>query len=649
MYQLSGNIREKGVSSQHANDEGSNSRRRDDDHDDLQSAIEDDINFDAHALSAIGGAERGVGENSTVVGVGPSIDEENRITPLIRDEAEETQNVPPSAPAQPNPSQTTFEGVLAEDPSQIRDSMLQNAVEAKDVRVFDETGGKWKRWMPYAIGGIVLLVLVAVGVSLGVVIPRQRSAVLSTTESPSAAPSEAPSQAPTSTSFSVIAQAVESVFGTTLDDTTSPQYKAAQWMAEEDQLIVDPSNDLSRFAQRYAMVVFYYATGGDTSWIRQANFLSPTLDICSWQEENPTGNTTLGIYGIQCGNIFAIEFFRNNLTGTLPDELGALSSLNALLLNWNSLSGPVPPTIFNDNLQYLSLPFNNVTGTIPTDVGSGAMLQIWFQESSLSGTIPSELGRNTDLQALTLSYSMLTGTIPDTLLNLSEMILLDISFNKLSGVLPLSFPSRWSKMEQFTFGTNHLRGTLPDTIGNLPLRILGAGNNSLTGTIPNSLLNISNLTVLNLEANHFTGSLPFDWSRLSLLEFLSLANNKLTGSLPLSMANLTSLSVTNLANNSFSSTIPPDFGALTNIKLMLLQENSFTGTVPRTIRRWTSLNSLTLNLNNITGDMSFMCNSIDTTRPWTSSIVTLYADCLGEVVCPCCTICCAEDDTCDFQ
>jgi hypothetical protein len=316
LYQLSGNIREKGVSSQLANDEESNSWRRHDDNDDLQSAI-DDINFDVHApfSSAIGDADRGVGENSTVVGVGPSIDEENRITPLIWDEAEETQNVAPSAPAQPNPSQTTFEGVLAEDPSLIRDSMLQNAVEAKDVRVFDETGGKWKRWMPYAIGGIVLLVLVAVGVSLGVVIPRQRSAVLSATESPSAAPSEAPSQAPTSTSFSVIAQAVESVFGTTLDDATSPQYKAAQWMAEEDQLIVDPSDDLSRFAQRYAMVVFYYATGGDTSWIRQANFLSPTLDICSWQEENPTATTIVGIYGIQCGNIFAIEFCKHEPRG----------------------------------------------------------------------------------------------------------------------------------------------------------------------------------------------------------------------------------------------------------------------------------------------------------------------------------------------
>jgi hypothetical protein len=74
LYQLSGNIREKGVSSQHANDAESNSRRRDDDRDDMQSAL-DDINCDVHApfSSAIGDAERGVGENSSVLGVTGSI------------------------------------------------------------------------------------------------------------------------------------------------------------------------------------------------------------------------------------------------------------------------------------------------------------------------------------------------------------------------------------------------------------------------------------------------------------------------------------------------------------------------------------------------------------------------------------------------
>ena len=304
LYQLSVGTSEKGVSAKEIKDEESNSRGGDD-QDDLQRAI-DDIHFNAAAPSSTsrGSAEYGVNTSEN-----PDVNEMNTVTV----EAEDTQNVAPSAPAQPNPSQTTFEGVLAEDPLQIRDSMLQNAVEAKDVRVFDETGGKWKRWMPFAIGGLVLLVLIAVGVSLGVVIPRQRNAVLGTTESPSAAPSQAPSQAPTSASFSVISQAVESIFGTKLDDTTSPQYRAAQWMTEEDQLITNPLDDISRFAQRYAMVVFYYATGGDTSWINQANFLSPNLDICSWQEDAPASTSILGFYGVQClnieqGEVFAIEF-----------------------------------------------------------------------------------------------------------------------------------------------------------------------------------------------------------------------------------------------------------------------------------------------------------------------------------------------------
>jgi hypothetical protein len=110
----------------------------------------------------------------------------------------------------------------------------------------------------------------------------------------------------------VVAQAVESYFGTTLDDTTSPQYRAAQWIAEEDQLTTLPLDDLSGFAERYTMAVFYYATGGDSSWIRKANFLSPTLDTCSWFEDNPgsPGQTLLGIWGVECilGEVAGIEF-----------------------------------------------------------------------------------------------------------------------------------------------------------------------------------------------------------------------------------------------------------------------------------------------------------------------------------------------------
>lgn len=218
----------------------------------------------------------------------------------------------PLTPERDTQGETAFHGVLAKDPQQ----KARNAAEAKDGSVNDETGGEAKRRMPWAIGGIVMIVLIALGVSLGIVIPRRSASASAGTAmptfSPSVAPTAAPSPVPTTSSFAVVAQAVKAAFGTILDDNTLPQYRAAEWMAQEDQLITSPFDDLTRFSQRYALVVFYYATGGDTSWTHQANFLSPNLDICRWQEDAPEGaETNLGILGVQClsqGEVFGIEF-----------------------------------------------------------------------------------------------------------------------------------------------------------------------------------------------------------------------------------------------------------------------------------------------------------------------------------------------------
>lgn len=307
IYQLSGS-NEQGVTTVESEQDRNLERRSDADHEDLQNAVGeiDDVVASVRGPTRSVPREQVTSETTHTAATALSSqtsDEENRdMAATQADEAGGAAEVLPPEPAEPD-RQTTFQGVLAEDPQRAREEMLQSAVEAKDVRVFDETGGKWKRWMPLAIGGVVLIALAAVGASLGIVIPRQRNATFGTatpTEFPSDAPSQAPSQAPTTASFSVVAQAVESIFGTTFDDTTSPQYRAAEWMAEEDQLIASPSDDLSRFAKRYAMVVFYYATGGETSWSRQANFLSPSLDICRWQEASPAA---MGIDGTQCASV----------------------------------------------------------------------------------------------------------------------------------------------------------------------------------------------------------------------------------------------------------------------------------------------------------------------------------------------------------
>ena len=70
--------------------------------------------------------------------------------------------------------------------------------------------------------------------------------------------------------------------------------------------------------------------------------------------------------------------FNNQLTGSIPPELGNLSSLTALRLSNNRLSGPVPPEFSGmSSLSALSLSFNpGLAGPLPTDLTTLARLGV---------------------------------------------------------------------------------------------------------------------------------------------------------------------------------------------------------------------------------------------------------------------------------
>lgn len=94
---------------------------------------------------------------------------------------------------------------------------------------------------------------------------------------------------------------------------------------------------------------------------------------------------------INTENIDGIDLHYNNLSGSIPPELGDLSNLSYLLLKDNNLSGTIPSELFNFNLTYLHLDlrYNSLTGTVPEWICNISYVRIKEGNNSFSPPYPS--------------------------------------------------------------------------------------------------------------------------------------------------------------------------------------------------------------------------------------------------------------------
>ena len=140
--------------------------------------------------------------------------------------------------------------------------------------------------------------------------------------------------------------------------------------------------------EQTALAALYAATDGP-NWSPTPAGWDATGAVCGGQA---TGDTII------CTNGFVtrIELADTNLVGTLPPELAYLTSLEAIFMNTNSISGTVPVDIFNSlpTLVDIRLNDNAFTGTIPDLSYLSTVEKFWFGGSNLTGIIPvSEIGR----------------------------------------------------------------------------------------------------------------------------------------------------------------------------------------------------------------------------------------------------------------
>ena len=158
----------------------------------------------------------------------------------------------------------------------------------------------------------------------------------------------------------------------------------------------DPSSD------RVALVALYNATDG-ANWKNNDK----------WVSDAPVGEWA-GVTTNDSGRVTKVSLESNQLTGTIPPELGNLANLEWLVLEDNQLSGLIPPELGNlGKLQVLFLGQNPLGGAIPSELGNLInLITLYLIDNRLTGTIPVELGELTLLKNLFLRGNELTGCIP---------------------------------------------------------------------------------------------------------------------------------------------------------------------------------------------------------------------------------------------
>jgi hypothetical protein len=365
---------------------------------------------------------------------------------------------------------------------------------------------------------------------------------------------------------------------------SSPQYRALDWVARQDpflesiprpslddyQVIRRGNNDsfggerrrLSRLSirslpihdrivQRYALAVILYSTG---NWTNSFEFLSAGSE-CDWSgalqcssESGSVDDTYNGTINDADMSDNAMSDIRvvthlhlpeNNLEGSVPLEMAALSHLESLSLSSNLLTGTLPSALAALSvLHRMDVGFNKLTGTIPTSYYQNwGQLEAWIMsENDLTGTVSSYIGNLVHLKELRMERNHLGGTIPPQLwYNLTKMEDFDLSQQlegeKFFDQTLVTEIGLLSNLKTFVFHNNEIHGTVPTELGLLVnLTSIQIAGNHLSGPIPSDLGELTALTLLSLSLiNALTGTVPTDILKLTELRMLYLQNTWLTG------------------------------------------------------------------------------------------------------------------------
>ncbi len=236
--------------------------------------------------------------------------------------------------------------------------------------------------------------------------------------------------------------------------------------------------------------------------LRITNSTVPTVTLFS----QPIFLTVSSVFSVD--SLAAVALFNSTGGASWVNKEGWLS---APLETWQGL-------IFGDGrITEINLPDNNLTGTLPVDIGNLAELT----KLDLGGSTP--YGKSTNP-----NRNKIGGSIPGSLNNLVNLNYLNLSSNELTGTLPAVFSSLVN-LTELSLTANKLKlGNFPSPILSMTnLASLKLSSCGITGAIPAAFQNMVNLQSLILNDNQIT-NIPLELASLPILYTLYLNNNLIT-------------------------------------------------------------------------------------------------------------------------
>ncbi|KAL6991003.1 hypothetical protein U1Q18_009124 [Sarracenia purpurea var. burkii] len=206
-----------------------------------------------------------------------------------------------------------------------------------------------------------------------------------------------------------------------------------------------------------------------------------------------------------------------------------------------------PRDVFAINSLYAALEFPLLPGWVP--MGGDPCADGWQGVQVLNG---ANLG----------------GYLGDDLGQFSSVIEIDLSNNHIGGTIPSNLPIT---IKSFFLSGNQFTGSIPDTLSTLgQLSDLLFNDNHLTGEIPDAfqqLTGLINLYRIHVILLNFINSYLASFGADHVTICRDLSGNNLSGQLPPSMGNLSSVTTLNVENNLFSGPIPDKLLNIPNFRI----------------------------------------------------------------------------------